>query len=137
MVDLSSAGRVCSHKGLSVTFTWQGSWQGWAPLGPPTTSLKAESVLAKAARGLWKILQGCAKCRSWETEEHGLEKRLMEQGAPVQPEGGKQCRVDGAVFFMDVRLEEKEEEERLDRQGTCMTSKEMSIWGGRGSLCSA
>lgn len=44
-----------------------------------------------------------------------------------------QCR----VFHGWGTVEEKEEEERLDRQGTCMTSCEMSIWGGRGSLCSA
>lgn len=45
-VSFRDGSQLC-WESLSISF----SWQGWAPLGPPTTSLKAESVLAKAARG--------------------------------------------------------------------------------------
>lgn len=66
-----------------------------------------------------------------------MEKRLMEQGTPVQPEGGKCSAGCGwiSVFHGWGTVEEREEEERLDRQGTSVTSSEMSISGEMRSLC--
>lgn len=61
-----------------------------------------------------------------------MEKRLMEQRTAVQPEGGKCSAGCGWIsVFHGWGTVKKEEEERLDRQGTLVTSSEMSISGGR------
>lgn len=100
-VSFPDASQLCWESSLSGELVCHLYLAGFlAGMGSPWSphNLSQSGICAgQSSRGLWKLLQGCAKCKSWDTEEHGLEKGLMEQGAPVQPEGGK-CSVG---FFMD------------------------------------